>query len=70
MRSTRLPAKGAKTMDAKMTMLVTPGAVENMCRKLSNIWDRKPPVDSVTSGIPHLSWNMSVARAVKGKMAL
>ena len=27
MRSMRLPAKGAKTMDARSTMLVTPGAV-------------------------------------------
>ncbi|OIQ65833.1 hypothetical protein GALL_526040 [mine drainage metagenome] len=70
MRSTRSPAKGAKIMDAAMTMLVTPGAVVNMCVKLKNTCDRKLPELGLTRGRPHLPWNMSVARAVKGKMAL
>ena len=70
MRSTRSPAKGAKIMEAAMTMLVMPGAVLNMWVKLKNTWDRKLPELALTRGKPHLSWNMSVARAVKGKMAL
>ena len=67
--STSRPAKGAKIMEAKMTMLVMPGAVPNMWKRLKKVWLRKLPALGETSGIPHLVEKRCVDRAVKGKMA-
>ena len=69
-RSTRSPAKGAKTMEAAMTMLVMPPAVVNRCVKLKRARCKNPPLPTATSRKCHLLTNMSVERAVKGKMAL
>ena len=68
-RSTRWPAKGAQTIDAKMMIELSPPAVENMWRKLLNASYRNPPDASATRGTPHLSAKKSVDRAVKGKIA-
>ena len=69
MRSTNPPAKGAKTIEAKMMIEEVPGAVENMCRKLPKTPLQKLPPVSAVSASPHFSWKKSVERAVKGKIA-
>ena len=68
-RSMRRPANGARIIEEKMMMLVTPPAVLKMWRKLLKTWARKLPAASAARTIPHLVWKKSVDRLWKGKMA-
>ncbi len=68
-RSTRLPANGARHIEAKMMIDDVPGAVENMWNRFAKAAAKKPPPPPAVSGRPHFSWKKSVESAVNGKIA-